>query len=57
MDFESRTSPDTIHIHDVRFTYVYDAHGNWTERTVSGRFGEDAEFAASNVERRTIEYW
>jgi len=61
MDFEKdgtpRSSPDTTRIHDVRFAYMYDARGNWTERTVSGRVREDAEFAASNVERRTIEYW
>jgi hypothetical protein len=55
-DGTPRTSPDTTRIHDVRFAYVYDAHGNWTERTVSGRIREDAEFAPSNTERRTIEY-
>lgn len=60
MNFEEdgtpRTSPDTTRIHDVRFTYVYDAHGNWTERIVSSRYAEDGEFAPSNTERRTIEY-
>ena len=56
MNFEEdgtpRTSPDTTRIHDVRFAYAYDGHGNWTERTVSGRIREDAERA---LERRAAD--
>ena len=56
-DGTSHVTPDTTRIHDTRFAYVYDAHGNWTERSVSGRFSADGEFGPSNAERRAIEYW
>src|SRR5262245_8940241 len=49
--------PDTTRVHDVRFAYVYDGHGNWTERVVSARFTHDGEFRPTNAEWRTIEYW
>jgi YD repeat-containing protein len=39
-------TPDKVTVSHGRFEYVYDAHGNWTERVVSG----------SNIERRAITY-
>jgi hypothetical protein len=40
-----------------RFDYLYDAHGNWTERVVWSRTGSQPEFRRSNIERRAITYY
>jgi YD repeat-containing protein len=42
---------------EVRFSYVYDARGNWIEKIVSSRITDSGDFADQNVERRTIEYY
>jgi YD repeat-containing protein len=42
---------------DVRFSYTYDSAGNWTEKTTSARWGEDASFKVTSTERRTITYY
>jgi YD repeat-containing protein len=59
LDEEGRpqAKPDTKRRRETRFDYRFDEQGNWTERIVSARFAEGAEFAASNVERRAIEYY
>jgi hypothetical protein len=49
--------PETTRTHDVRFAYVYDTRGNWTEKIVSARFSADGVFAPTNAEWRTIEYF
>jgi hypothetical protein len=49
-------SPDTIRLHDVRFEYAYDEHGNWTERIISSRHSVDGLFQRESAEWRTIEY-
>ena len=51
------SSGDTTRMHEVRFSYEYDARGNWTKRIVHGRVTRDAEFEQSNTELRTIEYY
>ena len=51
------SSGDRTRIHEVRFSYEYDARGNWTMRIVESRLDRDAQFARSNAERRTIDYY
>jgi hypothetical protein len=53
------SSGDTKRIHEVQFSYEYDAGGNWTDRIARSRFSSTAEFEPSNSnrERRTIEYY
>jgi hypothetical protein len=51
------SSGDIERMHEVRFSYEYDARGNWTKRTVSSRVTKEAEFERSNTELRTIEYY
>ncbi len=45
-------SPDRVSIQHTRFEYVYDTHGNWTERIVS-----NPDCQSSNIERRVITYY
>lgn len=40
-----------------RYEYSYDARGNWTERIVSMRHMDAADFRPSNIERREIDYY
>jgi hypothetical protein len=42
---------------EIRYDYKYDAHGNWTERTVSGRYENNPDFQLSAIERREIRYY
>jgi len=51
-----RYSADRVSLQHSRFEYRYDAHGNWTERTVSGRPESNPVFQRSNIERRVITY-
>jgi hypothetical protein len=44
-------------VQHVRFEYQYDAHGNWTERTVWQRLEPNTDERRSNIERRTIAYY
>jgi YD repeat-containing protein len=39
------------------FEYRYDGHGNWTERIVSFRMEQNADYQRSNIERRIITYY
>jgi YD repeat-containing protein len=41
----------------VRFEYVFDAQGNWTERAVWSRLEPNPNFQPSNVEWREISYY
>ncbi len=47
---------DRIIVQHNRFEYVYDAHGNWTEKTASYQIDPNPDFQRSNIERRTITY-
>ncbi len=49
-------SPDRVSIQHNRLDYVYDDHGNWTERIVSIRPEPNPAFQPSNIERRAITY-
>lgn len=49
-------------ISTMRYNYTYDAHGNWTLRTIEGQLPDDTERAAGSSEsiphiERHIEYW
>ncbi len=41
---------------ETRYTYEYDAQGNWTTKTMSQRSGQDA-FKTSTVIHRTLSYY
>jgi YD repeat-containing protein len=47
---------DHVTVQHNRFEYLYDAHGNWTERTVSYQVEPNPDFQRSNIERRAITY-
>ena len=49
-------TPDRVNRQHNRMEYLYDALGNWTERTVSYRLEPNAHFQLSNIERRAITY-
>jgi hypothetical protein len=42
---------------ETRYSYQYDQHGNWTEKTVSYRSGSDATFQSSTVIKRSLTYY
>ena len=46
-----------LHRQQARFAYKYDARGNWTERLMSQRHGENADFTPCSIERREIAYY
>jgi hypothetical protein len=48
---------ETKRMHEARFSYEYDARGNWTKRIVLARATREAEFEQSNRELRTIDYY
>ena len=49
------TSPSSYS--EARYSYPYDQHGNWTEKTVSYRSGSDAAFQSSTVIKRSLTYY
>ncbi len=49
-------SSDRIDVQHNELEYLYDAHGNWTERIVSFRSESEPTFQRSNIERRVITY-
>ena len=42
---------------EARYSYQYDQHGNWTEKTVSYRSSPDGEFQSSTVSKRSLTYY
>jgi hypothetical protein len=50
-------SSDRINVQHNQLEYLYDAHGNWTERIVSIRSESEPTFQRSNIERRMITYY
>ena len=42
---------------ETRYSYEYDQHGNWTEKTVSYRSSSDAVFQSSIVIKRSLTYY
>lgn len=43
--------------HEVRYSYQYDDHGNWTEETMSYRSAPDSAFESSPGRQRTLTYY
>jgi len=41
---------------ETRYSYQYDQHGNWTEKTVLYRSSSDSGFQSSTVIKRTLTY-
>jgi YD repeat-containing protein len=41
----------------IRFEYIYDDHGNWTEKISSAEFSQGDESVRSGIERRRLTYW
>ena len=39
---------------EARYSYQYDQHGNWTEKTASYRSSPDGEFQSSTVSKRSL---
>ena len=59
LDSEGNLQPSresSTHQH-TRYSYLYDSHGNWTERIVWVIFAPEKDFRRSNVERRQITYY
>jgi YD repeat-containing protein len=52
-----QTTKEDSNAQTVRFEYVYDPQGNWTEQVVSGRWEPNPNFQRSNVSRRDITYY
>jgi YD repeat-containing protein len=50
-------SNESSHGQHTRYSYTYDARGNWTERVVWIIFEPAKDFQRSNVERRQITYY
>ena len=42
---------------EARYSYQYDQHGNWTEKTASYRSSPDGEFQSSTVSKRSLTYY
>lgn len=56
-DTENGTPPARLPYSEVRYSYDYDTHGNWTRQTISYRSSEDGAFQASTETRREISYF
>jgi hypothetical protein len=42
---------------EVRYTYQYDEHGNWTEKTTAYRLSPDEKFQPPSTIKRTLTYY
>lgn len=56
-DTDGGSRPAILPYSEVRYSYDYDLHGNWTRQTVSYRNSEDGAFQPSTVTRRAIDYY
>jgi hypothetical protein len=56
-DTENGTAPARLPYSEVRYSYDYDTHGNWTRQTISYRNSEDGAFQPSTETRREIDYY
>jgi YD repeat-containing protein len=54
---EVSATEETVTPQRLRFEYVYDDRGNWTERVSSVQSTERDEPVRSDVERRRLTYW
>jgi len=53
----STRSEGSTSFSEVRHSYTYDQHGNWTEKTSSHRSSPDAEFQLLPLLKRKLEYY
>jgi hypothetical protein len=51
------TAPGLPPYSETRYSYQYDQHGNWTEKTASYRSGSDAAFHSSTMIKRSLTYY
>jgi hypothetical protein len=51
------TAPGLPSYSEMRYSYQYDEHGNWREKTVSYRSNSDAAFQSSSVIKRSLAYY
>ena len=56
-DAGNGSPPARLPYSEVRYSYNYDTHGNWTRQTVAYRNSEDGTFQQSAETRREIEYY
>lgn len=56
-DTESGAAAARLPYSEARYSYDYDAHGNWTRQSVSYRNSEDGAFQPSTETRREISYY
>lgn len=56
-DTETGAAPARQPYSEVRYSYDYDTHGNWTRQTISYRNSKDGAFQQSTETRREISYY
>lgn len=54
---ENESPEESRSYSEARYSYQYDAHGNWTEQTIEYRFSRDAAFQPSTVIQRSLTYY
>ena len=54
---QSDPAPGLTPYYEARYSYQYDAHGNWTEEILSARLRPSGAFESSSGRRRTLEYY
>jgi hypothetical protein len=54
---QSTTAASVPHYSEVRYSYQYDDHGNWTEELVSYRSSPDGTFESSTLRQRSLTYY
>jgi hypothetical protein len=42
---------------EIRYTYEYDSHGNWTKKTTIARYDPKGEFLTTVIVERTLSYY
>jgi len=54
---QSASRPGLPSYSEVRYSYQYDDHCNWTEEVVSYRHSAEGAFESSSARRRTLTYY
>ena len=54
---DSTTAASAASYSEVRYSYQYDQHGNWTEKAVSYRSSSDAALQSSTLIKRSLTYY
>lgn len=53
----STQSPDSSTFSEARYSYIYDQHGNWTEKATLHRSNPEADFQSLRTVRRSLIYY